>query len=201
MLFRSPRDVTEAERWYRAAAKLGSARAEFNLALLILRGEGMKRDVNAAITLLTVAADQGHIGAMRELGLLYDEGRVVPNAPDKAGALLLAAAEGGSRLARDDLTERGNLLRAGTLKEVQRRLIDTGTYKGAASGRLDPATREAIVAKFAASQGRGQLKPVAPSAQTERPAGKAPGFLSRLGGARRAETDRPADTSPRVSAR
>jgi len=183
-----PRDVAEAERWYRAAARLGSARAEFNLALLILRGEGIKRDVPAAVALLTAAAGQGHAGAMRELGLLFEEGRIVSAEPQKAAELLLSAAQHGSRLARDDLTQRAGALRSATVKELQQRLIAGGAIQGTPSGHMDAATRTAIETYVAAPERSGP--PAAAPGHADKPAGSRFNPFARWTQARRADAER-----------
>lgn len=140
------KDAATARRWYTQAVAGGSVRAMFNLALLVIRGEGGERDFGEAVRLLKAAIEKGHIGAMRELAFLFDEGRGVARDARAAADFLLAAFKAGHPDARMDLLERPEAWSVATRKEVQRRLMAQGLYRGRANGFFDPATRRAIEA-------------------------------------------------------
>ena len=73
-----PRDFVQAEMWYRKAAELGDARAQYNLGLLYLQKQsGIMKDEAQAVTWLRKAADQGNSGAQASLALCYSQGHGV----------------------------------------------------------------------------------------------------------------------------
>jgi hypothetical protein len=63
--------------WFRKAAELGDAYAQFNLGLMYKKGEGIERDYAAAFKWLRQAAQQGLAFAQNHLGALYYNGRGV----------------------------------------------------------------------------------------------------------------------------
>jgi localization factor PodJL len=64
----------EAARWFQRAADAGFAPAQFRLASLHEKGEGIAKDVQAARRLYVAAAEKGHAKAMHNLAVLYAEG-------------------------------------------------------------------------------------------------------------------------------
>jgi TPR repeat protein len=63
-----------AARLYIAAAEMGLAAAQYNLADLYLRGLGVPKDAGKAINWLDEAASQNDVDAMYSLGLIYEFG-------------------------------------------------------------------------------------------------------------------------------
>ena len=61
-------------RWFERAANAGFAPAQFRLASLNEKGEGLKKDLPAARRLYLAAAGKGHAKAMHNLAVLYAEG-------------------------------------------------------------------------------------------------------------------------------
>ena len=79
-----PQSMPEAVRWLERAADAGFAPAQFRLASLNEKGEGLKKDVQAARRLYLAAADKGHAKAMHNLAVLYAEG--IDGKPDYKAA-------------------------------------------------------------------------------------------------------------------
>jgi hypothetical protein len=67
-------DTTEAARWYRMAADRSHAWAIFNLATLMLAGDGVTRDPAGALSLFVRAARRGNAKAMNMIGHYREEG-------------------------------------------------------------------------------------------------------------------------------
>ncbi len=91
----APRDPVEAARWFRLAAEQDVADAQFALALIHARGDGLRRDPAQALQWCERAARRGHRGAQDELGLMLLSGEVRPR--DEIGALawfIVAARRG-----------------------------------------------------------------------------------------------------------
>ena len=103
-----PRDYVDAMQWYRKAAVRGVAEAQYNLALMYGKGQGVKQDYMAAARWYREAADQGLAEAQNNLGLMYDKGRGVPrNYIEAYMWYSLAAAQADDKAARNlDLLEK-----------------------------------------------------------------------------------------------
>ena len=71
-------------RWFERAADAGFAPAQFRLASLNEKGEGVKKDMQAARRLYLAAAGKGHAKAMHNLAVLYAEG--IDGKPDYKAA-------------------------------------------------------------------------------------------------------------------
>lgn len=80
----------------RAKADAGDAEARFKLGTLLVNGDGVKRDYQAAANYYRLAAEQGHAGAQIALGELYEAGRGVPQDNAEAAKWYRQAAEQGS---------------------------------------------------------------------------------------------------------
>ena len=78
------RAQTDAVRWFERAAEAGFAPAQFRLASLNEKGDGVKKDVQAARRLYLAAAGKGHAKAMHNLAVLYAEG--IDGKPDYKAA-------------------------------------------------------------------------------------------------------------------
>ncbi|TMH61725.1 MAG: sel1 repeat family protein, partial [Betaproteobacteria bacterium] len=88
-------DYASALAAYEAAAKKGDRLAQFNLGVMLLRGEGKPVDLNSGIAWLTKAADAGMVQAQYNLGLLYESGIGVPRSLSAATEWWQKAAEQG----------------------------------------------------------------------------------------------------------
>lgn len=85
------RNPARAYRWELAASQR-SADASYQVAICLLRGEGIEINQTLAAEYLEKAAKQGHAPAQRELALLYLTGRGLYQNHDRARELLQAAA-------------------------------------------------------------------------------------------------------------
>ena len=80
-------DAAESVKWWRLAAKQGSALAEYNLAFAYSTGQGMPhKDTNdaEAVKLFRLAARQDYAKAQERLGWMYETGQGVPQNNVKA---------------------------------------------------------------------------------------------------------------------
>jgi localization factor PodJL len=76
--------MEEAVRWLDRGAKAGFAPAQFRLAGIHEKGEGVRKDLQTARRLYQAAAERGHAKAMHNLAVLYAEG--IDGKPDYATA-------------------------------------------------------------------------------------------------------------------
>jgi TPR repeat protein len=90
-----PASYGEAIRWYKKAARSGSAKAQYLLALMLETGQGRPRDPQRAARWYARAAAQGHARAQLRLGWLHQTGEGVPRDTATAAALYADAASQG----------------------------------------------------------------------------------------------------------
>lgn len=69
-------DEAEAARWYRLAAGQGDAESQYDLGLMLLLGEGGRKDAEEGLEWLERAGTQGHGAAMRVLADCYGDGQL-----------------------------------------------------------------------------------------------------------------------------
>ncbi len=67
-------DNTGAVRWFKQAAELGDAEASYELGTKYAFGEGVDKDLDTAVKLITDAAQGGYSQALRTLVLAYENG-------------------------------------------------------------------------------------------------------------------------------
>jgi len=90
------KDLTEAVKWYQKAATQGMAPSQYNLALLLLEGEDIEKDVKEAMRLLLLCADAGFTQAYYTCARLYDSGENgIEKEPELAVNYLQKAADRG----------------------------------------------------------------------------------------------------------
>lgn len=70
--------------WYKKAAEHGVAEAQFNLALMYEKGQGVPQDYEKAFHWYQQAAEQGFPAAQHNLGIIYYKGQGVPQDYQKA---------------------------------------------------------------------------------------------------------------------
>lgn len=90
-----PRDYAKATRLYRKASARGDARAETNLGVMALRGEGRNVNYSTAAAHFRKAAEAGSAAARYNLGLMHDSGIGFPHNPQAAVREYRIAAEQG----------------------------------------------------------------------------------------------------------
>ena len=71
-------DYAAARSLYDTAARAGDRLAQYNLAMMLVRGEGGPADTVAGVEWLTKSAEAGMAQAQYNLGLLYESGVGVP---------------------------------------------------------------------------------------------------------------------------
>src|SRR5436190_24299633 len=86
-------DYASALATYEIAAKKGDRLAQFNLAMMLLRGDGRPTDLPSGVTWLTKAAEAGMTQAQYNLGLLFESGIGVPRSLTSATEWWQKAAE------------------------------------------------------------------------------------------------------------
>jgi TPR repeat protein len=85
------------------AAKRGDAQAQYDLAVALDCGCGVRRDPDGALEWLRKAAEQGHVNAQSTLGWKYMTGDGVPQDDARAFRWLRLAAERGNTSAQNNL--------------------------------------------------------------------------------------------------
>jgi TPR repeat protein len=94
-------------RWYRRAAEQGDRVAQYNLAVMSLKGQGVQQDAEAAFQWCSAAAEQGLPEAQLQLGDLCGTGAGTPQ--DRAAALFWY----------EKASAQGNLAAAARLQALQ----------------------------------------------------------------------------------
>ena len=83
----------EAVAYYKKAVAQGSAEAQFDLGALYAAGEGVQKDEVEARRLMSLAANQGHVGAINALAQAYLTGGLALDAQAKESPQALAMIE------------------------------------------------------------------------------------------------------------
>lgn len=76
----------------RIASKAGVLNATYTLAFMIQTGDGIAKNVNAALELYLEAAEDGHVDSMRQVGMLYWYGHAIEKDEIVAKNWLMRAA-------------------------------------------------------------------------------------------------------------
>ena len=87
-------------QWYRKAADLGSAQAQYYLGGMYENGRRVPQDYGRAVQWYRQAANQGHAKAQVTLGFMYENGRGVPQDYTQAAAWYRKAADQGYAMAQ-----------------------------------------------------------------------------------------------------
>ncbi len=96
-----PVNVPGAVEYLRASAALGHPDALYDMAILHMQGAaGVLKDEDAAVSLLSHAADQGHVAACVALAGVISKGHMFDSYNDRASELILRAATCGNALAQ-----------------------------------------------------------------------------------------------------
>lgn len=88
-------DFATAYRLIRPMAEQGSAKAQYNLAIMYYNGYGVPQDLAETAKWYRKAADQGHPAAQYNLGVMYHEGEGVPQDFTEAARWFRKAADQG----------------------------------------------------------------------------------------------------------
>ena len=113
-----PRNDAVAAKWLKRAAKYGHGEAKVELAKMLAKGEGVKKDhraakklyyeaaklgLKSARDLILAEANAGHVWAQLSLGTLYELGRGVAKNLKEAEKWYALAAKNGNQLAKERL--------------------------------------------------------------------------------------------------
>jgi TPR repeat protein len=96
---RVPKDLAEAEKWYRKAAKLGHTDAQYALGIIY-----QKKDATEAVKWFRLAAEQGHVNSQLSLSLHYSQGTGVDENNEESARWVRKAAEQGNARAMSVLS-------------------------------------------------------------------------------------------------
>jgi len=84
-------------------AEGGDPAAQFNVAMMYVRGQGVERDLARAAAWFRKSAEQGRVDAQAKLGALYAHGQGVQQDFNEAARWLDKAAQGGDGASQYDL--------------------------------------------------------------------------------------------------
>lgn len=88
-------DFKKAYKYFLVAAKKGNPPAQFGLGVMLLNGQGVKKDVAAGADWVRKAAEQGHVMAQYSLGVFYASGQSGKKQPEDAYKWFFKAADQG----------------------------------------------------------------------------------------------------------
>ena len=88
---------SEAQKWFRRAAKQGHKNAQYMLGLIFYNGRGVEKSYPTARTWFERAAKQDHSGAQYMLGIIHYDGKGVPKNHGRAGKWFGKAARKGDK--------------------------------------------------------------------------------------------------------
>ncbi len=142
-----PQDYAEALKWYRRAAAQGEVWSHRYLGRLYETGKGVPQDDRQAVHWYRIAAEQGNAWAQRDMGRMCEAGRGLErDLPEAAIWYARAAGQNDAKARALALKRLDGLPEDARVAAAERLLIRTGRLRGSADGRLDPATRAAILA-------------------------------------------------------
>ena len=108
-----------ADLFRHAASYFGNADAQYDLALLYLKGEGVEKDVGLAVNWLAMAAKKQHVAAQATLGEILWRGTDVRQREARGLALITLAHENAKASGKEAEMDRRSLRRG--LRQVRRR--------------------------------------------------------------------------------
>jgi hypothetical protein len=178
-----PKDMAQAFASYRDAAELGSAEAEFAVALFLMTGGVVSKDTKEATTRLRRAAELGSVPAKIYLGNLYEQGVYYARDAEKADVWYRSAArtagiaaEAGTPEHLQSMADLGSIRALSALEaegSVAPETMDRYRRKAKAHGLGVRAEADAPLSRQdAASAARGPT-PVPPPAAASGPAAQA----------------------------
>jgi TPR repeat protein len=120
-LFARLKNMEMAATWWFKAAERGDPEAQYNLALLYSKGQGVKQDLELAFHWFAEAAGQGVVSAQSRLGLLYAKGEGVAHDPIEAHKWFDLASRAADVAAKTNCARSESKLTQAQLAEAQRR--------------------------------------------------------------------------------
>jgi TPR repeat protein len=101
----SVRNMDKAIKYYKQAASSGDEKAELNLCLFYVYGEGVSKNVEKGLEYCRGAAKKGYARAMFELGVIYGKGEVISAQMDTAYGWFYLAKKYGDPKAVEDVRQ------------------------------------------------------------------------------------------------
>ncbi len=103
----SPRNFTESIKWHMPGAKAGYSVMQFLIGARNQKGNGMAKNDAAAMEWYQKAADQGHPGAINNVGWMHGNGRAGGGENgEKASEMYLKAAQRGNDVSQNNIAMR-----------------------------------------------------------------------------------------------
>jgi TPR repeat protein len=141
-----PKNLAEANRWYRKAAEAGSPLSMFNLGVQYRDGDGLEKNHREAYNWFSKAAANGNTAALYSLAQANFMGWGVAKNSSKAAGFMLRALKAGYQFAIKQMTTNANAWDVTFRRELQRQMKQEGVYAGVIDGQFGPATKRAIEA-------------------------------------------------------
>jgi TPR repeat protein len=113
--------LRDAALWWSKAAEQQDPEAQFNLAQMLAKGQGVDRDSELAFHWYERAALQGVAGAQSRLGILYATGEGVASDPIEAHKWFSIAAQSGDAAALANVKRSAGQLTPVQAREGERR--------------------------------------------------------------------------------
>ena len=98
-------DYAEAAKWYRKAAEMGYAEAQYHLGYMYNKGKGVTQDYTEALKWFRKGADQGYAKAQNGLGYMYRNGQGVTQDYAEAIKWFRKAADQDLAMAQSNLAD------------------------------------------------------------------------------------------------
>jgi uncharacterized protein len=110
-------DYKTALKKFEPLAKQGNAKAQFNLAVMYIKGQGVVQDYKQAVRWYTLAAEQGDADAQFDLGVMYSVGQGVVQDAVKAHMWMIIAAANRDKKAQENRDDEAPKM---TTKQIER---------------------------------------------------------------------------------
>lgn len=139
-------DMPAAAAAYELSSKGGNSHATAALGYFYENGVGGKqKSPETALKYYRFAADKGDTLGLHNLGYAYNAGLLgLQRDASESSRLIMQALEGKYEVTVQSLTNRPEYWTAEFWQSLQRRLAERGYYSGAADGRPNPATLDAV---------------------------------------------------------
>ena len=115
-----PQDYIESVKWYRKAAELGDAGAQYSLGVAYLAGNGVQHDYKEAVKWFRKAADQALAKAQGKLGTLLFKGAGVSTNYEESYSWLILATANGDESVKKTMDELKKLMTPAQIEKAQK---------------------------------------------------------------------------------
>jgi TPR repeat protein len=121
VLFARIKNLDQAVFWWGKAAEQGDPEAQYNLALMFNKGQGVEQNLELAFHWFGEAAQQGVPSAQSRLGIVYATGEGVALDAIEAHKWFIIASESGDEAGKTNQARSETLLNSSQLNEARRR--------------------------------------------------------------------------------